>query len=269
MRIISIGDLVTDYYYIESKLYGVDGGMSSHNIIANLSKMGMNTSVIGVCGNDSKGLISIKSLKDLKVDTENIEIINDLHTRSFHINMTKDGFTSKKRCPICNEKDWYEDSKLEFNKIKKIIEKDDYIVIDNFNKTNLEVINKLKNKIFLDLGQYFELENKTDEEVINIFNREFEIINLNERVENYLKERFKRNILNSKLIIITRGIKGADFIYKGKTIKKDLSPTKEIDSNGAGDAFFASIIYDYLNNEFNIDTKTIILLPNSLLVFAR
>ena len=52
MRVVSIGDLVTDYYYKDGKLLGVNGGMTSHNIIANLSNMGIETSVFGVCGND-------------------------------------------------------------------------------------------------------------------------------------------------------------------------------------------------------------------------
>lgn len=59
MKIISIGDLVTDYYYKNNKLVGVNGGMTSHNIIANISKLGFNTSVYGVCGNDMAGKIAI------------------------------------------------------------------------------------------------------------------------------------------------------------------------------------------------------------------
>ena len=39
MRVISIGDLVADYYYKNDKLIGINGGMTSHNIIANLAKM--------------------------------------------------------------------------------------------------------------------------------------------------------------------------------------------------------------------------------------
>ena len=36
MRIISIGDLVTDFYYKDGNLVGVNGGMTSHNIIVNI-----------------------------------------------------------------------------------------------------------------------------------------------------------------------------------------------------------------------------------------
>lgn len=100
MKIISIGDLVTDYYYKNSKLVGVNGGMTSHNIIANISKLGFNTSVYGVCGNDMAGKIAIDSLSILCVDTSNIEVINDIKTRLFHVSYNdSDGkleFKSKK-----------------------------------------------------------------------------------------------------------------------------------------------------------------------------
>ena len=43
MRIISIGDLVTDFYYKNGKLVGVNGGMTSHNIIANIANNIINT----------------------------------------------------------------------------------------------------------------------------------------------------------------------------------------------------------------------------------
>ena len=70
MRVVSIGDLVTDYYYKGKTLLGVCGGMTSHNIIANLAHKKIPTLVIGVCGNDSAGKIAIKSLQDLKIETK-------------------------------------------------------------------------------------------------------------------------------------------------------------------------------------------------------
>ena len=59
MRIISIGDLVTDFYYKNGKLIGVNGGMTSHNIIANIAKLSLETGVYGVCGNDTAGNLSL------------------------------------------------------------------------------------------------------------------------------------------------------------------------------------------------------------------
>ena len=144
MRVVSIGDLVTDYYYKNGKLIGVNGGMSSHNIIANITKMKLDTAVFGVCGNDITGRISIKSLKDIGVNVDNIEIRKDLKTRCFHISyFDNDGkleFKSKKRCPLCNEKRWYEPSKIDSNKILTKIKEDDILVFDNLNNENQNII---------------------------------------------------------------------------------------------------------------------------------
>lgn len=258
MKIVSIGDLVLDYVYVDSKLLGVNGGMSSHNIIANLASQGASTSVIGVCGSDIAGEICIKSLNDLNVDTTNIHKLENVNTRCFHINMTKNGFTSKKRCPICNKKHWYDESKIVVSDVLKNISKKDILVLDNLNNINIEIINKTANKIMLDLGQYYDLEKYSKTEIRDILGKQFEIVNLNERVEKYILKLFDiKNIsklINSKLTIITRGKEGADFIFNNKKIQKRLNEvSKEIDSNGAGDAFFSVFIYEYLQNNLIIN----------------
>src|SRR5574344_2331442 len=100
MRVVSIGDLVTDYYYKNDKFLGVNGGMTSHNIIANLAKMGINTAVFGTCGNDIQGEIAIKSLEKLNADVKNVIVLDNVRTRCFHVsyfdNEGKLSFTSKK-----------------------------------------------------------------------------------------------------------------------------------------------------------------------------
>ena len=100
MRVVSIGDLVLDYYYKNGKLLGINGGMTSHNIIANLSKMKIETSAFACCGNDFQGKMAIKSLEKVNVDVENIKILDDVRTRCFHVSYFEDNnklsFTSKK-----------------------------------------------------------------------------------------------------------------------------------------------------------------------------
>ena len=121
MKVISIGDLVTDFYYKNGKLVGVSGGMSSHNIIANLSKFKVKTAVYGVCGDDNAGKVALNSLKKLGVDVENVFVSSGIQTRCFHVSYyEKSGkleSTSKKRgrlrpsagnfrgvCPACLKK---------------------------------------------------------------------------------------------------------------------------------------------------------------------
>ncbi len=266
MRVVSIGDLVIDYYYKNEKLLGLNGGMTSHNIIANLAKMGINTAVFGVCGNDIQGKIAIKSLEKLNVDVKNIIILDGIRTRCFHVsyfsNEGKLTFTSKKRCPFCNNKQWYENSLINADDIINNINDEDILIFDNLNNKNQILIDKTSNKKIIDLGQYFELENLSNKEIIDKIYSKFEIINFNERVSKYLIKRLNLNnnvdlynILKPNFMTITCGEKGATFIWEGIEYNFKLkSKGNVIDSTGAGDAFISSIIRDWIKNNFTYNT---------------
>lgn len=265
MRIVSIGDLVLDYYYKNEKILGINGGMTAHNIIANLAKMGLSTAVFGTCGDDPQGRIVIKSLENVKVDTKNINILNNLRTRCFHVsyfeNNDKLSFTSKKRCPLCNNKKWYEESLIDTDNIINSIKSDDVLVFDNLNKKNQMIIDNTKNKKVIDLGQHFEFEELSSEEIISKIKNKFEIINFNERVANYLTDRLNLtndlelyNALKPNFMTITRGESGATFINDGKAYNYELIiKGNVVDSTGAGDAFISSIIKDCIKNNFVYD----------------
>ena len=265
MRVVSIGDLVVDYYYKNGNLLGINGGMTSHNIIANLAKMNINTAVFGVCGDDLKGKIAMKSLENLKVDVKNISILTNVKTRCFHVsyfdNDNKLTFISKKRCPFCNNKKWYEDSLIDTNDILRNVKDDDILIFDNLNNKNQIIIDNTNNKKIIDLGQYFELENLSRAEIIDKLCTKFEIINFNERVSKYLIKKLGLsddialyNVLKPNFMTITRGENGATFISKGIEYNFKLNVKgKVIDSTGAGDAFISSIIKDCIQNNFNYD----------------
>lgn len=263
MRVVSIGDLVLDYYYKNGKLIGVDGGMSSHNIIANLAKKKISTAVYGVSGNDIQGKIANLSLKKLNVDVSKVLIKDNIKTRCFHVSYDEEGFISKKRCPKCNEKKWYEESQIDTEYITNNIQNDDILVFDNLNDKNIEIIKNVSNKKIIDIGQYFEFENLSKEDIINKLNNDFEIINFNERVSNYLLDKLNLknnielyNLLKAKLVTITRGENGAIFIYNSKEYKFNLKDNGNvIDSSGAGDAFISSIIFDYIKNNYEFNEE--------------
>ena len=263
MRVVSIGDLVLDYYYKNGKLIGVDGGMSSHNIIANLAKKKISTAIYGVSGNDIQGKIANLSLKKLNVDVSKVLIKDNIKTRCFHVSYDEEGFISKKRCPKCNEKKWYEESQIDIEYITKNIQNDDILVFDNLNDKNIEIIKNVSNKKIIDIGQYFEFENLSKEDIINKLNNDFEIINFNERVSNYLLDKLNLknnielyNLLKAKLVTITRGENGAIFIYNSKEYKFNLKDNGNvIDSSGAGDAFISSIIFDYIKNSYEFNEE--------------
>lgn len=210
MKIIGIGDLVTDYYYKDSKFLGLCGGMTVFNVLANLASK-YETYAIGMCGNDEEGDIAINSLKVLNVNVDNIKRGQD-HTRCFHINITKDGVLSKKRCPICGRKKWYEDSEEMLDIPKSLLAKDNLFVFDTINKRNLKLIKNIKSygsKIAIDIGQVGELEECDTESIIEKLSGKFNLVQLNERVYSFLMNKFNfsktidiNQIFKSDLIII-------------------------------------------------------------------
>ena len=237
--------------------------MTSHNIIANLAKMKVNTSVFGCCGNDLQGEIAINSLEKINVDVNNIKIIENVRTRCFHVSYyEKDNkltFTSKKRCPFCNNKKWYDESLVDTNYILSKIQEEDILVFDNLNDKNQLIIDNTNNKKIIDLGQYFEFESLTNEEIINKIVNKFEIINFNERVSKYLLSRLNLhsekelyNIIRPNLMTITRGENGATFITSDNIYNFELiNKGNVVDSSGAGDAFISCIINEAIKNNFS------------------
>lgn len=260
MRVVSIGDLVCDIYYDENKEpLGAFGGITSGNIVCNLQNMGVNTYAYGACGNDFLGKIAVKSLDGCNVKNE-IDILDNIKTRAYHILKLKKGnhyvFKSIKYCPYCMDNSWYEESFINEKKIIEKLEKDDILVFDNLNDKNQYIIDNTKNIKLLDLGNYDEFTNKNKEEIISKIKNKFEIINLNERVEKYLIEKLNcqnnlelYKIFKTKLIMVTRGSKGNDLIYRNKVFTYPIEEIiEEVDDSGAGDAFFSIIIKNWLNN---------------------
>lgn len=267
MRFVSIGDLVTDIYYKDGEFIGACGGNTTHNVVSNLSAMGLPTTVFGVCGNDEVGNIAIQSLSDLGVDISHIKVLDDIETRRFyvlHTNSENDAiFDTTRSCPCCKTKHWYLNSLIDVDYIINNINPDDILLFDNLNEKNQIVIDNTDNKKVIDIGHYKELKALDDESIIRKIRNKFEIINFNEKATNYLIERFNLssdleiyNLFKPKFMTITRGKKGATFIYDGKMYDFELIERgKEIDPAGAGDSFVASMLSDIYRNNFEYNKE--------------
>jgi len=254
MKIIGIGNIVCDIYYNNGKIIGCNGGKSWANIVFNLSNMGHDIKVIGNCGNDDLGQIALDSLKKTKINISEIQIINK-PTNLFHINIVDNEITTKKRCPICQNKTW-SDSPIKFK-----LDPQNIVIIDS-----IKYLKKLRKQIvMLDIGYQNELELLSDNEFIDFKNFKFEILNINYRVVKYLIERMKIekeedlfNYLNTKLLIITKGTDGVSYYFKENNMHFNLSEiAEETDPNGAGDMFFASTINSYIKNDLIINNTFI------------
>ena len=258
MRVISFGDLYVDYYLSNDLVLGLCGGKSNANIIANLSKY-FDTAFFGVVGSDTQGQVALDSLKKLGCDISDVEIIEE-NTKKFFIDNS--GYSST--CPYCGRRLSYHGLKFDSKKVKSFIQEDDLIVIDNLNKSNLDILDELDNKAFLDIGYLGNLLYMSLDEIKEMLEGKFEIINMNESVYKVLRKKFQIDsvdlyeIIKPKLLLITRGKKGVDIIYNGELTSKEIEdPVNEVEVSGAGDAFFSEFIRTYIESNFELNEKVI------------
>lgn len=250
MRIISFDDMYIDYYMKKGELIGLCGGRTNANILVNLSPY-FKTAFLGQCGNDTKGDLAIKSLAIHDIDVSNITRV-DGETKSFFC----EGDKYTRECPYCHRKVGYSKKLLDVDNIVLHIKEDDVIIVDNLKVSTLKVLATVSNKAFLDLGYLGSLLYSSLDEIIDMIGSRFEIISMNKRVYDCFKHKFAidstdlYDLLQPKILIITKGKKGCDIIANGEFIKKEIeNPAKVVDSNGAGDAFFAEFIRTYLESE--------------------
>lgn len=258
MRVISFGDLYIDYYLNNDLVIGICGGKTNANIIANLSKY-FETSFIGVAGNDTQGKVAIDSLNKLGCDVSNIKLIEE-HTKKFFVNNKE----TTNICPYCGRKLSYHGLKFDEESVLNLIKEDDLIVVDNLNKSTMNIVDNVSNKVFLDLGYLGSLLYISLDEIIELIGSKFEIINMNESVYKVLRKKFGIDsvdlyeLLKPKILIITRGKKGADIIYDGILVEKEIDEAaSEVEISGAGDAFFSEFIRTYIESNFEVNEKII------------
>lgn len=257
MRIVSFGPLYLDYYFNNGEILGVNGGGSASNMIANLSKNNK-TAFIGFIGSDMQGKIVLDSLNRLGVDTTNIEVLDTNTNMLFNIKNS----TSNK-CPYCDRLVNIHEHDLK-TKVINNIKEDDLIIVDNINDDTLEILECISNKAYLNLSYLGDDLYLSLDELVEKIKDKFEIINLDVNVYTLLKRKYLidsidiSELFNTKLLIIDRKLRGADFIYEGMLLKKEVEDviTNETDSIGASDVFFSEIIKYFINNK-EINEKSI------------
>lgn len=265
-RYVATGELLVDCYWTEEKhLALVDGGGSRFNVICHLASRGKNTCVIAGCGQDIFGKIAIDALENLKVDTTHIMQEGD-QTRTYHLIVEGNNHISKKTCPICGKITWYNNSIADIEFCKKYLLPDDILILDGLKQDNLPILLNTSNRKVLDIGRIKRLEELTNEQLYQyLCNKNIHILQLNEVVEKYLLRRLElTNLqelyakLNPELLIVTRGKKGADFVYNEFIVTKELIHcSKELDDTGAGDAFLSVVIQEYFEHNQQVTTSWI------------
>lgn len=260
---ISHGDIILDNIYNDDlKLIKQDGGGSNWNTLYNLSYLGETCYAVGTCGKDTEGDIALSSLKAGNVNTDLVRR-DDISTSIMNIiipNQTELGDNSiihSWYSPVTNKRTLFFRDNLPIQLPEDILQNDIYVLLDKFETINFDFISNLKNKkVCLDIGHIRFIEHFT-KQYLTMFFKTANLIQLNETVKPLLFERLQIqnefdffNLLDLDLLVVTKGKKGATFIFKEdnklKVIDKEPEVIAEVvDSSGAGDAFFASVIQGY------------------------
>lgn len=280
---VSHGDIILDKIYdSDLNLIKEDGGGSNWNSLYNLSYMGETCYAVGSCGNDREGDLAISSLANFGVNTDFIkrgnfptDVMNIIIPRK--TGLGDDSIIHSWYSPITNRRTLFFRDDLPVLLTKEILDKEIYVLLDKFEPINLEFIDNIPNKkLCLDIGHYRFIEHFSKQYLTNFF-KMANLVQLNDNVSSLLFERLQIqdefelfNLLDLELLVITRGKKGASFIFRenGNIVCIDKSPdviAEVVDSSGAGDAFFATVIKEYaysdsinsdfVNNTFGIANK--------------
>lgn len=224
-------------------------------------------------GNDKEAKIALNSLAKVGVNVDNI-LTEHKSTNIMNILIpdTSLGDNSVLHCwysPITNKCTMHFSENLPTTLPKELEQEKIFILLDKFEAVNFEFVQNIKNKIVcLDVGHIRFIEHFSNFYLLNFF-KTANLMQLNQNVCDLLFERFcvpnpveLFNLLNLDLLVVTKGKKGASFIFSsnGKTVCVDKTPeiiATVVDSSGAGDAFFATLIKQYAYYSKPIDLNFI------------
>lgn len=265
MKILCIGEAIVDNQVLDDKLIPHVGG-APLNVSVALKLMNVDTSFVTMLGDDYFKDFILKELNSLKLDTKYVFTTNKGNTSLAFISNDESGnrhFSFYRTNPSDKylTKNYIKEEMLEDVKIihfgslallnketlkshlkllKLGIKKNILISFDPNLRFNLvNDLNKYQ-KLIIKLLKYTNILKISDDELEFITKKN----NEKEAIE-YLK-----SFNNIKIIMLTKGKKGASIYYKNEIINANTnSDIKAIDTTGAGDLFTAVMLKNLINED--------------------
>ena len=264
---VSHGDLILDKIYDDNlKLLKQDGGGCNWNDLYNLSLMGEKCYAIGSRGDDDEGLYALSSLKNAGVNTDYI-ITEQKSTNVMNIivpssKLQDNSVIHSWYSPITYDYTMNFSTNLPNTLPNELKSSQVFVILDKFQPANLDFIENLSDNcvLCLDIGHIRFFEHFT-KQYMSKFLQRAKFVQLNDTTTSLLFERIGVkneleffNLFNFDLLIITKGKRGASFLFKENNEIKELDKTPEIiaeavDTSGAGDAFFSKVLRQYAYTE--------------------
>lgn len=261
---ITHSDLILDKFY--NGQYNViksEGGGCNWNVLYNLSNnLDQKCYGFGICGNDEDGTILLNGLNEVGINTKYIRKDNSISTNVMNIIIPSGKINDNDvihtwYSPITNNRTINFSDKLPTIFPKELENNDIYVILDKFRNINMKFIDNIPNKkLCLDVGHVRYIRYFKKDYLLKFF-RKANVITLNDTTSSllYKKLGIKNeleffNLLDLDLFVLTAGKNQTTFIIKenGKPIIIHKKPTPiedVVDTTGAGDAFFSTIINEY------------------------
>lgn len=232
------------------------------NVAVHLLKHNINVFMVSKVGRDKLGKAIIKSMKELGLNTEYIQIDDKLPTSEVLVSLDVQG---KPSYEICEPVAW--DNINNSTAINELVERSGIVVYGTLASRNQETRNTLlsildhsKSLKIIDVNLRYPFDNQ---EVVDLLLRKSDIIKLNDdelqlistwynaNVDNNEMERLRwfSDEFNCDFICLTKGDKGAYVYDNGAIIRHNGYQVKVADSVGAGDAFLAGFISSILSEQ--------------------
>ncbi|PNR96825.1 hypothetical protein X924_02030 [Petrotoga sp. 9PWA.NaAc.5.4] len=238
------------------------GGVA-RNIAHNLSKLSIPVKIFGAIGKDTFGEIISKELEKLGIITKGIKVSNSFKTGSYLaiLNEKRDMYVSISDMEILSDvnevyiekcKDDILESKILFLDTNLNVSVINYalnLVKSKNIQTIINAVSIKKAKKLLHVTENIDFLTMNFIELESIMGK-----NLDFYEKDTIKDKLKDTFPNVSNIIITNGELGIYFVDNFKREiaffqVDELSETEIVDSNGAGDAFTAGVIYGLYKNE--------------------
>lgn len=262
MKVVCIGlavyDITIPYkgYPIENTKNRVDtiiecGGGPASNAAYLLGKWGVDTTFIGVVGNDLYGNKIKKEFDDIGVNTHYLELNEEKTATAYIISNSKKGsrtiFTHKNNTKLSDfeldfEPDYILTDGQEYKMSEKLIKKyPNAITIIDASRPQKEIIKLAKmckhlvcSKEFAEAVAGMKIRPKNNKNLTKLYNK--------------LEKEFNNNV------VVTLESKGCLYAKDGKVMLMPSLQVKAVDSTGAGDIYHGAFVYGLVKDYKYEDT---------------
>jgi ribokinase len=260
LDVIGVGALNLDNLYFVRKIsktgeeaikYFVRApGGSAANTIVGLSRLGMQTGFIGRVGSDDAGNFISKELEKEGVDTRGIKkldgttglvigLVNEKGERVLYVH------------PGVNDSLTIGENEIEYAKEAKFLHLSSFVGEKSY-LSQKKLLEKLDVNISFSPGMLYakkklrSLELLIGKSTVVFLNKEEAELLTGNR---YDKAPSELIAMGAEVVAMTLGNKGCLVTQRGKSYRIKASPTKVVDTTGAGDAFAAGFLYGLLKGK--------------------